>query len=347
MMLALFLAVSFLSCEKERSTQLDQEAVKMTIGTKVSLSSTTPTGTPSTLYLIIAPNSSIELVKNGDVFNSVSYIPLQENVAYYFNTKSDGSGISYFVDEELSAYSYADDDKVSWDNSLLEVTSGQGSFKVARSQAYKLSIDFTKAELNWQYHNIKLFCYTDWAQRSEFLLAYKHPLTFERVLQLPANHNLKFYSVNPDWLEWGSNNTNSLTGALTQGSGTDITAVTEAASYTVKVTLDNTLQAGNYSFVREAALPIKLASFTGKAINKVVYLNWITSSEINVKGFEMERTEDGKTSTILPVLGKPGAFSYSLIDPNVSLNKVYYYRLRTIDLDGTVQLSGYIAVKVK
>jgi hypothetical protein len=343
----LFSTILFISCQKDPSTPLKEDQIQHVAGRVMATSSVVPTSTPAALYLITAPHTSIALVKSGDVFSSVNYVALEASVDYYFNTKADGSGTSYYINEVLSAYGYADDDKVSWDNPLLEVTAGEGKFRVARSQAYKLTVDFSKAELNWQYYNIKLFYYTDWATRKDVLLNYKHPLMFEKLLPLPANHNMKFYSVNPDWLEWGSNNAESLSGTLSQGSGSDILAVKEAGSFLVSITLDNSLQVGTYAFTRESTLPITLISFTGKYVSKAVQLNWVTASEINVKGFEIERSEDGKSITTLPTFTNAGKYQYTLVDRGVLPNKVYYYRLKTIDLDGTIQLSKFIAINTK
>src|SRR5690606_25424879 len=131
-------------------------------------------------------------------------------------------------------------------------------------------VDFNKAELNWQYYNIKLFYYTDWATRTEVTLTYKHPLTFEKLLLLPADNNMKFYSVTPDWLEWGSNNAENLAGTLSLGAGSDILAIKETASFLVSITLNNDLQTGTYAFIKEPTLPITLASFTGDYLNKAV-----------------------------------------------------------------------------
>lgn len=342
----LFLSVIFLSCQKEEDKIVRNEILKKT-GTDLMAVSVAPTSTPAALYLILSNNTSLQLVKNGDVFNSDGYIPLEANKDYYFNTKSDGTGTSFFINETLSAYGYADDDKVVWDNALEEVVAGPATFQVARSQAYKMAVNFNSNQLTWQYHNIKLFYYTDWVQRTEELLDYKHPLTFQKLLQLPADNNMKFYSVNPDWLEWGASDPQSLTGSIPASGGADIVAVKDAGSYIVSITLDNDLSQGTYSFNKEQPLPITLISFTAKYSNRSVKLNWATSSESNVKGFEVERTEDGKSIVTLPGFTKPGKSNYTLADKTALPNKVYYYRLKTIDLDGSIQLSDFIAVKTK
>lgn len=244
-LLMLFLVHSVLvSCKKDKTEEPEEEHEK-------ELLTKAPTVAPASLYLILSAGSSVELIKEGSVFSTPVYVPLEDSKDYSFNTKADGSGTTYCIKEPLSAYEYANDDKVVWDDPLLEVVQGKGKFNVARSQAYKLSLDFSKAQLSWQYYNIKLFYYTNWEQRNEVQLSYKHPLTFEKVLALPANNNLKFYSVNPDWYEWGGADENSLTGTLTLSGGKDIIAVKEAANYKVSITLNNSLAQGTYSFTKQ------------------------------------------------------------------------------------------------
>lgn len=245
-LLMLFLASQiFTSCKKGSNEELEEEPAEKELLSKA------PTVAPQTLYLILSSSTSVELVKEGNAFVSANYIPLEVDKTYSFNTKADGKGTSYFIKEPLSAYDYANDDKVVWDDPLLEVVQGKGTFSVARSQAYKLSVNFTTAQLTWQYHNIELFYYTDWDTKTEVLLSYKHPLTFEKTLALPADHYLKFYSVNPDWLEWGAADESKLTGNLSATGGKDIIAVKDAGTYKVSITLDGKLANGTYSFVKQ------------------------------------------------------------------------------------------------
>jgi hypothetical protein len=245
-LLMLFLAsVIFISCKKGTNEEPEEIATEKELRTKV------PTVAPQTLYLILSTGTSVELVKKGDAFVSANYVPLEVDKSYSFNTKADGSGTSYIIKDPLSAYDYANDDKVVWDDPLLEVVQGKGKFTVARSQAYQLSVNFGLSQLTWQYHNIKLFHYIDWATRTEVLLSYKHPLTFEKTLVLPANNYLKFYSVNPDWLEWGGTDESKLSGNLTAAGGKDIVAVKDAGTYKVGITLNGDLKTGTYAFTKQ------------------------------------------------------------------------------------------------
>ena len=67
----------------------------------------------------------------------------------------------------------------------------------------------------------------------------------------------------------------------------------------------------------------------------------------------MERSETGAANTWSDIGFVAGAGSsstrknYSLTDAGIQLSKIYYYRLRQVDLDGNISYSNEIVVKVK
>ncbi len=96
-------------------------------------------------------------------------------------------------------------------------------------------------------------------------------------------------------------------------------------------------------------IPVELTSFTASYQDNAVNLNWITATETNNKGFEVERKKgadeyekigyvEGSGTTTKPVL-------YSFADRNVESGK-YLYRLKQIDFDGSYKLSGSVEVSV-
>jgi hypothetical protein len=103
----------------------------------------------------------------------------------------------------------------------------------------------------------------------------------------------------------------------------------------------------------EAALPVQLESFTGtvNSMNKVK-LSWTTLSEVNNYGFYVERrtsNEAGFTElagSFIPGYGTTNApHQYSYTDENVHPGE-QYYRLKQVDLDGTIEYSDSISVTV-
>jgi hypothetical protein len=102
--------------------------------------------------------------------------------------------------------------------------------------------------------------------------------------------------------------------------------------------------------VSSSSLPIQLASFTGEVLGtNGVHLAWTTMSEVNNFGFYIERrlASSPKGSIVSPFV--PGAGTsleehrYSWIDATVEAGD-YRYRIRQIDLDGTVHYSPEIRV---
>lgn len=83
-------------------------------------------------------------------------------------------------------------------------------------------------------------------------------------------------------------------------------------------------------------LPLELLSFDAKAGKEAIDLRWKTGKEENFRGFNIERSLDGKKYTSIGFeTGKnvKGA-DYTFTDRNVVNGQVYYYRLRMIDNDG-------------
>ena len=95
-------------------------------------------------------------------------------------------------------------------------------------------------------------------------------------------------------------------------------------------------------------IPVELASFTAVADNGIVELSWITATETNNQGFEVQRSAGGEFEAIAFVDGKGTTTevqTYSYIDRGVTAGS-YSYRLKQIDLDGTFEYSNVIEVDV-
>ncbi|GLU53504.1 cellulase family glycosylhydrolase [Dyadobacter frigoris] len=97
-------------------------------------------------------------------------------------------------------------------------------------------------------------------------------------------------------------------------------------------------------------LPVKLQSFEAKETEEnQILVQWKTSSEINFKQFELERSVDGKHFEQLAVL-KPAiplnTSGYHFEDTKL-IEKEYYYRLKMVDLDETFAYSGIVSVERK
>lgn len=94
--------------------------------------------------------------------------------------------------------------------------------------------------------------------------------------------------------------------------------------------------------------PVELASFTSEILGNNISLSWKTATEINNKGFFVERKKVNVWEEIAFVSGK-GTTSviseYSYVDKNLNAGK-YSYRLRQVDFSGEQRYSNIIASEV-
>ena len=90
-------------------------------------------------------------------------------------------------------------------------------------------------------------------------------------------------------------------------------------------------------------IPVELASFTASVNGNDVSLNWMTASEINNQGFEVERQVGSRQSAVgnwerIGFVDGKGTTTevnrYSYIDRSLSPG-LYKYRIKQIDFDGT------------
>ncbi|MCX8105706.1 MAG: T9SS type A sorting domain-containing protein [Ignavibacterium album] len=96
-------------------------------------------------------------------------------------------------------------------------------------------------------------------------------------------------------------------------------------------------------------LPVELVSFSANASGSKIKLSWITASELNNRGFEVERSINGNFEVIGFVAGRGTTTekqSYSFIDNNPAAG-IIRYRLKQIDFDGTYSYSSVIEVDFK
>jgi hypothetical protein len=137
-------------------------------------------------------------------------------------------------------------------------------------------------------------------------------------------------------------------------------------TYTLNVSADNYLpqtitnvQAINFqSTVLNIQLvpsptPVELLSFIAREIDGKVNLSWVTATETNNKGFEIERRQRSDIGNqpaweIVGFVNGNGTttqtHSYSFKDENVQAGK-YQYRLKQIDFDGSFAYSSIVEVE--
>lgn len=99
-------------------------------------------------------------------------------------------------------------------------------------------------------------------------------------------------------------------------------------------------------------LPLSWLSFTGIRRGDDALLNWSTGSEINTRLFVVERSLDGTTFNPIGNVNAAGnstvVSNYNFTDPGITHLGVtiIYYRIKELDMDGRVNYSRTIAIRV-
>lgn len=92
-------------------------------------------------------------------------------------------------------------------------------------------------------------------------------------------------------------------------------------------------------------LPVELTSFRLLATKEGISLKWITATETNNKGFEIQKSSDKKNFEIIGFVSGNGtstiSHAYNFVDASTTPARVYY-RLRQIDFDGSYEYSNTI-----
>jgi len=115
-----------------------------------------------------------------------------------------------------------------------------------------------------------------------------------------------------------------------------------------------------FSFGTEQPLPVELISFAGNYDGKSALLSWITATELNNYGFEIERASanslpgaDGKSSPAktwqkIGFVQGGGTSNipreYQFTDLHIPSSDTVFYRLKQIDTDGGFEFSGIVEI---
>jgi hypothetical protein len=96
----------------------------------------------------------------------------------------------------------------------------------------------------------------------------------------------------------------------------------------------------------EMFVPVELVSFNASISEGEVLLNWVTATETNNQGFEVQRKSDSEFQSVAFIEGNgttTEAKQYSFVDNNLQPGH-YTYRLKQMDFDGTFEYSNEVEV---
>lgn len=164
----------------------------------------------------------------------------------------------------------------------------------------------------------------------------------------PAN------SVTDGWDRTGQNPTGSGAG----GASGQLTTC-NTSEKRISVSIDNTGRPGIFSDLNftpfVVGFPqmdgIKLSQFTAQFDLIENDLRWITTSETNVQGFHILRSETqegvyNRISSLIPAIGNPNIGGiYTASDRDIVFTRTYYYKLEVINLNGqSIETHGPVSV---
>lgn len=92
-------------------------------------------------------------------------------------------------------------------------------------------------------------------------------------------------------------------------------------------------------------LPVELSDFRATPLTSAIRVDWETASELDNRGFAVERRDAGAENwndlTFVEGAGTSNTpRAYNFLDMDVDAGVTYQYRLRQVDLDGTISHSG-------
>jgi hypothetical protein len=133
----------------------------------------------------------------------------------------------------------------------------------------------------------------------------------------------------------GAANSYTLTG-VTLGTHTYVVSSANSCNQTLVVTIFDL-----------CPLPVELTKFSASCADRKATIKWTTASEINCDSFLLYRRSNqiDFAAPIAKVKGSVNSYTvnnYEVIDKNLDIDSIYYYKLEQVDLDKTVHKVGQI-----
>ncbi len=104
-----------------------------------------------------------------------------------------------------------------------------------------------------------------------------------------------------------------------------------------------------YQLINEAQLPVELINFSASVVNNGIMLNWITATEQNNLGFEIERKSENSDWQRIGFVAGNGIsterITYSFIDKDALSGEKYSYRLKQLDYNGSYSFSNITEIE--
>jgi hypothetical protein len=128
---------------------------------------------------------------------------------------------------------------------------------------------------------------------------------------------------------------------------------TPNTTYTYRVQAFNLLGVSQYSneVTATTIIPVELTSFVANVVDQQVAVSWSTATELNNRGFDLERKLDGEWTKLAFIEGKgttteKSNYLYTDKFKYDGFQGTIQYRLKQIDFDGSITYSNVISVDV-
>jgi hypothetical protein len=159
------------------------------------------------------------------------------------------------------------------------------------------------------------------------------------------------YAVN-DVVVFQNSNYRNLTSA---NSGTGLNPKTDAVNWVLVGTegglldITNSIFIDNIIFDNVAVVPTKFSAVYASAKNKIVEVTWNTYNESNVKGYYVQRSTDGMrfSDLFFVTANNLEESKYTFTDRTISTDAIVYYRIKSLDNDGTISFSSVVKINLQ
>jgi hypothetical protein len=165
-----------------------------------------------------------------------------------------------------------------------------------------------------------------------------------------VEHRIRYqvgFGANAVIVSWDFDST--VTGVLQDLAGGAFINVNMFGADSFIVTLPDFITSLRVIITYDNVVPVELSSFTASVVNNSVQLNWVTVSEMNNKGFEVERKRNTGWENIGFIHGSGTTTerkAYFFVDDNISGSGIFSYRLKQIDFSGSYEYSHLVNVEV-
>lgn len=93
--------------------------------------------------------------------------------------------------------------------------------------------------------------------------------------------------------------------------------------------------------INPGPLPVNFIGIVANKVDNGVLVRWDVADEVDVQEYQLEKSTNGVSFTTVGTVAANRKTVYGFTDPNAKASEIFY-RVKSVDLDGTVKYSGII-----